>query len=119
MRLELPPDPSSARLARRAVREVCERAGVPEEVPLLCASELVTNAVLHAAPPIELEILLLEGRIRVAVYDGSTGDVARRRPVRDDTTSGRGLAIVETLAAAWRVEATPHGKVVWFELDCP
>lgn len=118
MRVPLPPDPSSARVARRTVREACERAGVPEDVAVLCTSELVTNAVLHATPPIELEVLLSQRRLRVAVYDGSRDDVAPRRPVRNDTTSGRGLAMVEMLATAWSVEATPAGKVVWFEVDC-
>lgn len=104
-------------------------AGIVEDVALI-ASELVTNAVLHAG----------EGEIRVRFTREADGvllevwDACDRRPVRrraprataaggppeaaapdpDDGTGGRGLLIVEALAAQCGVVPTgPRGKWVW------
>ena len=33
-----------------------------------------------------------------------------------DATSGRGLALVQSLADNWGIERTPVGKTVWFEI---
>lgn len=117
MRVELPLHPSSAGLARGMVRGACERVNVDGDVALLCASELVTNALVHAVPPIELEVVLTTRCLRVAIYDGSTAEAVPRHPVTPDATSGRGLSIVEALATRWSVEPTGSGKVVWFELE--
>ncbi len=117
MRVELPLHPSSAGLARRMVRRACERAKVDGDVALLCASELVTNALVHAAPPIELEVVVTGQCLRVAIYDGSTAEAIPRHPVTPDATSGRGLSIVDAMATRWSAELIGSGKVVWFELD--
>lgn len=115
-RIDLPPDPSSAALARRAVRLACASLAVDEQALVLCTSELVTNAVLHGSPPIELEVIVDGGSVRVAVHDRGPGHVERRTPLRRDTLSGRGLEIVDSLASAWGTERTATGKVAWFEL---
>ena len=81
----------------------------------LLASELVTNAVLHAATPLCITLHILPGRIRV--------DVADRNPsfpsVKEygtDAATGRGLTLFNTLASDWGVQAVDGGKIVWFEL---
>lgn len=117
MRIGLPPDPTAASLARQAVKEVCAEVAVDLDSLLLCASELVTNALLHGVPPVELEVLVRDARVRVAVHDAGVGPVERRRNVRADTLSGRGLGIVEMLAAGWGADATATGKVIWFEIS--
>lgn len=117
MRVELSAHPSSARLARQVVRELCEQANLDVDTSLLCVSELVTNALLHAAPPFELEVVVNQRSLRVAVRDGSIQQVLPRQPVRDDATSGRGLEMVGALATRWGVDTGERGKVVWFELD--
>ena len=115
-RLELPADPSSARLARRAVVDACAgRADVDSVV--LCTSELVTNALLHGRPPIAIEVEADDRRVRVAVHDGGTQEVRRRRAVDPETLSGRGLDIVSVLATRWGSDRTPTGKVTWFEME--
>jgi anti-sigma regulatory factor (Ser/Thr protein kinase) len=116
MRVELPLHPSSAGLARGVVRGACRQANVDGDIALLCASELVTNALVHGAPPIELEVVVTGRCLRVAIYDGSMAEAVPRHPVTADATSGRGLGIVEALATRWSVERTGGGKVVWFEL---
>ena len=81
----------------------------------LLASELVTNAVLHARTPLVLGVELDGPRLRVTVEDGSAGLPARRR-ASHDATQGRGLVLVESLASAWGCDLTTRGKRVWFEL---
>ena len=117
MKLDLPADPSVASFARRAVQEACTGVTVDLDALLLCTSELVTNALLHGRPPMELEILVQDSCVRIAVRDAGAGLVERRRRVRPDTLSGRGLGIVEVLSAAWGCDPTATGKVIWFEFD--
>ena len=115
MRIDLPPEPTSARLARRAVERACAGAADVDSV-VLCASELVTNALLHGLPPITLEVENMGSAVRVSVHDGGFQDARPRRPVDPEAMSGRGLGIVEVLATRWGSERTDAGKVTWFEM---
>ena len=82
----------------------------------LLASELVTNAVLHAGTEIEVRAWEMDGRVHVRVFDA----VATRLPIpyeqTPDAGTGRGLHLLEHLSAACGVEVSPGGKTVWFEL---
>jgi DcmR-like sensory protein/histidine kinase-like protein len=85
----------------------------------LIATELATNAVLHAGT--DFTIVLSRrpaGQIRIAVRDTSS---LRPRPrnVGPLDGSGRGLALVEVLAAGWGADLVPGGKVVWADLQDP
>ena len=118
--LSLEPAATSARQARRFVSETLTLWG---DEPLVdCAallvSELVTNAVIHARSAVGLVVSHAGARttVRVEVRDASA------RPVRlssfdNDSVSGRGVALVDALAARWGVESESSGKLVWFELD--
>lgn len=82
----------------------------------LLVSELVTNAVTYAATPVSLRIARLDGRVQVVVVDGDVHQPVRRVPASDDE-HGRGLMLVDMLAASWGTRvAAPTGKAVWFEL---
>ncbi len=43
--------------------------------------------------------------------------MAVRRHYSDMSGTGRGLMLVERMAAEWGCDHTADGKVVWFELD--
>lgn len=116
-RVELPPRPTSAaearRIVSRALRHVTPQA---REVGVLLASELVTNALLYAQGRITLRITPHDDVVRVGVHDANHVDV-RPKQVPVEATSGRGLALVEQLAAAWGVDVLEgDGKEVWFEV---
>lgn len=113
----LPPESTSAGRARRLVADVLAEAGLAElaDVALLLVSETVTNAVLHAATEVELTVVAEDGRLRVEVRDGSSV-LPGIRHYDDVATTGRGVGLVEVLAASWGVEPRVDGKTVWFTL---
>jgi hypothetical protein len=78
----------------------------------------VTNAVRYGNPPLDLEIETGEHTVTVAVGDGTPG-----RPVPgdvpEDSDGGRGLTLIDLLAAETGVRPSPPGKTVWAEFDRP
>lgn len=82
----------------------------------LLISELVTNAVLHAAPPIEVRLYRAQNLVTVAVSDGSAepGVVHAARPSDE---GGRGLLLVERIAARWGTDVATDRKTTWAELE--
>jgi anti-sigma regulatory factor (Ser/Thr protein kinase) len=82
----------------------------------LLASELVTNVIRHAASPFTVIVRYDGNLVRVEVGDGSRALPEARSPGVDDET-GRGLLLLEALAAGWGVTPTLAGKRVWFEVS--
>lgn len=113
-------DTRSSAAARRFVEETLRRwecADVLDAVTLL-VSELVTNSVIHAGSGAEVAVLLKPDALRIEVSDSGDGVPGTRR-AGEEATSGRGLAMVETLSSSWGVEQREGGKTVWFELPRP
>jgi GAF domain-containing protein/anti-sigma regulatory factor (Ser/Thr protein kinase) len=114
--LRLEPVVQSTPMARHWIIE--HLGEVPSEVAACAAlltSELVTNAVLHAATPLSVTLHLLADRIRVDVADGSSV-VPSVKDYGNEAATGRGLTLFNTLASAWGVQPAVGGKIVWFEL---
>ena len=84
---------------------------------VLVASELVTNAVVHARTDLRLRMELRGDLLHLAVRDGSPR-LLRLVTIPDpQAEGGRGLLVVEQLARAWGVNRHPDGgKVVWCTL---
>jgi anti-sigma regulatory factor (Ser/Thr protein kinase) len=115
-RINLPADASSCPAARRFVVDVLKEA--PEEIrdsAGLLTSEAVTNALLHAAGPITVEVKQHDDRYRVEVRDASRLGPTEKHYEADDVT-GRGLQLLNKLATTWGWQPTRSGKVVWFDL---
>ncbi|MGW7825087.1 ATP-binding protein [Streptomyces puniciscabiei] len=119
----LPHHESAAGTARALAREALQAWGVGEccvDSVLLVVSELVTNAVEHALPPVMLHLAQPDheqGRLRVAVVDGGPSDrpgdwVASCEP----DEHGRGSLIVTTLATGHGATTHAGNSTPWADL---
>lgn len=117
-------DPSSVPKARRWVQSQVTGWGVrldnaTRDAVEVITSELATNAVRHTTGTMITLGLYVHPHLRrlmVEVYDSSA---ALPRPVGPDEASGRGMFLVQRLAAAHGAELTERGKKVWAELKLP
>lgn len=118
-KIELPGDVASCSTARRFVGETLAEASddLRADASLL-TSEVVTNAVLHATGRVTVEVQQKGNAYRIAVSDESRTPPAEKGYRADDAT-GRGLYLLDCLAAAWGWRRTGTGKVVWFDLPVP
>ncbi|MFJ7261648.1 SpoIIE family protein phosphatase [Streptomyces globosus] len=89
------------------------------DLGVLAASELVANSLQHGTPPMSLRLRRTDRRLIVEVTDGDDHLPRRRRAEPGDET-GRGIAIVATIASSWGSRRTPGGgKAVWCEFALP
>ncbi|WP_157251152.1 ATP-binding protein [Nonomuraea typhae] len=115
-------DPKEVGRARELVHKAL--AGYQLEPTLLddtvlAVSELVTNAIRHGTPPIELAVHVLYDRVRICVADASPRQLVPGQPGSHDER-GRGLAIVKAVTdGRWWVTTRHPGKEVWAELPRP
>ncbi|WP_369035028.1 ATP-binding protein [Streptomyces adonidis] len=135
--IEYDPRPTAAREARAEVRRQLEEWGLTDpddlanrddpkgrdapkgrddllDVAELLVSELVTNAVLHAASRFRLTLTAAHGILRCEVTD--TGRRTPRVRHAGAAESGRGMFLVDALARRWGCHQEGPGKTVWFEL---
>ncbi len=114
----LAPDPASAGLARRFVRQVLldgNREAWTDRAEL-AVSELVTNAIVHAHTELVLTVVITGADATVSVRD-SAPQLPAQRHWGESATTGRGLALVASLSCAYGVDIEAPGKTVWFRLD--
>lgn len=120
--LTLARGPRGVQDARRWVVRTC--VDIDREDLVECAelgvSELVTNAVLHGADPIQVRVRGTYEHPRIEVRDASVERPILPGPLGLDPdddlllTFGRGLSIVARSSDAWGAEIERDGKVVWF-----
>lgn len=99
----------------------------------LVASELLTNAILHAGGDVDVVIQRCHPGVRIVVRDGRPDLVPAlqeppigrmgddelellARSVFEGTTTGRGLLLVDAFADAWGVDLAEASKEVWAEV---
>jgi len=115
-----PAEASSVPAARRFAAGML--SGAPSELleaVELMVSELATNCIRHVNASFELTIERHGDKVHVEVRDRAEGRPAMRSPAPVDT-QGRGLRIVDLLAARWGVRYDADaGKTVWFTLLAP
>ena len=114
--LLLEPEPRNVSLARQFVAEQAEDLDDDTRDTLaLLTSELVTNAVVHARTEVRVSVVVTETDVLVAVHDLDLGRREADGPERD---GGRGLTMVEALAAATgSLQHRGGGKTCWFRLS--
>jgi anti-sigma regulatory factor (Ser/Thr protein kinase)/anti-anti-sigma regulatory factor len=105
--------------ARGHVRRVCSRWTVDEEAreaAEIVVTELVTNAVEHAASPSVVEVERRAHTFRLTVRDFDVAPLPAAHLPDPSSPRGRGLAMVAAVASTWGVEPHRDGKTVWAEL---
>ncbi|WP_034620833.1 ATP-binding protein [Cellulomonas sp. URHE0023] len=110
---------SSIAPARHWTRDRLAEAGVtdgPQDTVILLVSELVTNAVAHADPPVILRVHVDEERTRVEVADGARQELPVVLDPPPTATGGRGVMFVDRLASRWGTTRNSGSKAVWFEV---
>ncbi|MEV7326456.1 SpoIIE family protein phosphatase [Streptomyces sp. NPDC093970] len=89
------------------------------DLGVLATSELVANSLQHGTPPMRLRLRRTDRRLIIEVTDGDD-HLPRRRRAEPGDESGRGIAIVATIASGWGSRRTPGGgKAVWCEFLLP
>jgi serine phosphatase RsbU (regulator of sigma subunit)/anti-sigma regulatory factor (Ser/Thr protein kinase) len=116
---QLPNQPESAALARRAVESRLNEWGLADLAfpTSLIASELVTNSVRHARGPISLR-LIRDRALICEVADGSQVS-PHLHHADDEDEGGRGLFLVARFTDNWGARRTAHGKTIWTEQPLP
>jgi len=92
------------------------------DIAVLLASELATNAVRHAGPGRPFSVVVRRDRgpegttcVWIEVHDTEPA-APRVVSAHDDSTTGRGLLLVESLSDGWESTPEPGGKCVRFRL---
>jgi anti-sigma regulatory factor (Ser/Thr protein kinase) len=117
-------------VARRSVLAAFDAAGLTAEQALdaaLIASELVGNAVRHAAPLPSGQLAVSWSRdpdgYRISVTDGgvpgTAGPQISARQAGSRDPGGRGLQIVAELSDDWGVAAEAGATTVWARTRTP
>lgn len=111
---------AEVRLFLRDLMERWDYTPALDEMQVL-ASELVTNALIHAHSRVDLRLRKYSNRIRVEVQDSDPNPPVPTTLLEDeigneDAENGRGLLIVEALAHSWGSSPAGRGKITWFEL---
>jgi anti-sigma regulatory factor (Ser/Thr protein kinase) len=119
--LRLPADESAPARARAVAAEATYSWGLPDLLypAELVTSELVSNAVLHAATPVDVLVRRSDRGLRIGVRDRSAvAPHAVRHPPSDvRQTRGRGLFLVSATAARWGWLVGTSDKIVWALLE--
>ncbi|WP_328315985.1 SpoIIE family protein phosphatase [Streptomyces sp. NBC_00388] len=116
-------DPEGLAEARAVLRGALEAWDLEEFVDdvELAAGELLVNVLLHTEGGAVLTLEVVPEpvrRIRLWVKDRSSAWPRRRTP-GEAATSGRGLMMIDAVAARWGVEPRGDGKAVWCEFEPP
>ncbi|MFI2262648.1 SpoIIE family protein phosphatase [Streptomyces tubercidicus] len=116
---ELPAEPAAVGKARELATGQLREWGLAElsYATELVVSELVTNAVRHAAGPLHLR-LLRDRTLLTEVSDTAHTSPHLRHSASDDE-GGRGLFIIAQLVQRWGTRYTPYGKTIWTEQAFP
>lgn len=84
---------------------------------LLIASELATNAVIHARTPFTVSVVTRPDRtVRLEVTDHHPTDPLPRGTEDADRAGAWGFEIVAHLATRWGIDPQPEGKTAWAEI---
>ena len=119
----VPHERTGVRIARHAFADQLDRLGVaPEDRDdaMLVLSELVSNAVKHAAPlpsgEIRVRWEVADDLLHIEITDGGAGTRPHASVAALSSLGGRGLDIVRTVSTKWGVTEGEDSVTVWAEV---
>ncbi|MGP4048373.1 SpoIIE family protein phosphatase [Streptomyces sp. 2A115] len=112
---EVAPNPAAVAETRKNAIGQLEAWGLTDAafVTELIVSELVTNAIRHAEPPIQLR--LIHDRSLICEVSDASSTAPHMRRARTYDEGGRGLLLVAHLTQRWGTRPTAKGKTIWAE----
>lgn len=110
-----PAEPSAVNIVRQDVCAQLEAWGLDEETftTELIVSELVTNAIRYAGPPVGVR--LIRDRILVCEVTDPSNTQPRLRRAQSTDEGGRGLFLIAQLTDRWGCRYGARGKTIWTE----
>ncbi|MFI9310980.1 SpoIIE family protein phosphatase [Streptomyces triculaminicus] len=116
---DVPYEPSAVAGARADITRQLTEWGLEEMVfaTELILSELITNAIRHAAGPIGVR--LLYDRTLICEVSDTSSTSPHLRYAADEDEGGRGLFLVSQLSDRWGTRYYARGKIIWAELALP
>ncbi|WP_052424230.1 ATP-binding protein [Nonomuraea candida] len=118
--VRLPGVPSQVARARELITVALGRDHPVHDDAVLLTSELATNAILHtksgAGGSFTVTVASSETAVRVLVSDGGSEEPPCVCGTAAQSTSGRGLPLVEALSRRWGFTREDGATTVWFEL---
>ncbi|WP_100445157.1 ATP-binding protein [Glycomyces xiaoerkulensis] len=118
-RLRVPHQASAPNLVRRWLRSALpELPDDSRDDLLVCATELVSNAVRHAKPlpggDVCVGVAIRATDVEVRVLDGGSATHPHVLPIDLDSAHGRGMLIVSKLSSRWGSRPLGDGtQEVW------
>jgi anti-sigma regulatory factor (Ser/Thr protein kinase) len=119
----VPHERTGVRLARQAFAVELDAVGVrpaDRDDAMLVLSELVSNAVKHAAPlpsgDIRVRWEVLDELLHIEITDGGAGTRPHASVAVLSALGGRGLDIVRTVSTQWGVTEGEGSVTVWAEV---
>ncbi|MCZ4602835.1 SpoIIE family protein phosphatase [Streptomyces sp. Lzd4kr] len=117
-------DLSGVKAARAFVRDSLRAWGLERAIDdiEIMASEVVTNALIHADSHVDLRLREYPDHIRLEVRDSAPmppvpSSLSASEEENAKAEHGRGLIIVDGLASSWGSSPSGRGKTVWLELS--
>ncbi|MER5985689.1 ATP-binding protein [Streptomyces sp. NPDC001787] len=112
---------TAASRARRDIAHAVKSWGMAHlaDTARLCASELVTNAVVHTDSRLVCMTVTRTSDItvRITVMDTDRGELTVPAVPSVHEEHGRGLALVDAQAVRWGIDRLITGKRIWCELN--
>jgi anti-sigma regulatory factor (Ser/Thr protein kinase) len=90
----------------------------------LAASEIVTNALVHAGSDVDVRLWAFTDHVRLEVRDSDSDPPVPSAPSlseegKSQAEHGRGLFLVDAVAGDWNSSPNGRGRTVWLELAIP
>ena len=121
--VQVPHERSGVRLARHAFADQMDAVGVAAEArddAMLVLSELVSNAVKHAAPlpsgEITVRWAVQADCLHIEITDGGASTRPHISTAAVSSLGGRGLDIVRAVSSEWGVTEGAESVTVWAEV---